>query len=64
MKNIKTKQPAVSDGELRDHIISRIQDLPDPALARVADFLAGLQAGQETASEAAAAPDQAEAPAE
>lgn len=40
------KEPAVSDGELRSEIVSRIQSLPDPALVRVGDFLAGLEAGQ------------------
>lgn len=44
------KEPAVDDGELLENIISRIQDLPDPALSRVSDFLSGLEAGQEIAS--------------
>lgn len=43
------KQPAVRDGELLENIISRVRALPDPALCRVADFLDGLQAGQEVA---------------
>lgn len=51
------EQPAVQDGELLSEVISRIQDLPDPALSRVADFLDGLQAGQEVATAAAADPD-------
>jgi len=57
----KTKEPAViSDDELLADVISRIQDLPDPALSRVADFLDGLQAGREVAAAQAAAPDPAE----
>ena len=46
------KQPAVQDGELLDNIITRLRDLPDPALSRVSIFLEGLQAGQEIAKEA------------
>ena len=53
------KQPTDQDGELLRDIIARIQDLPDPALARVADFLDGLQAGQEVAAAEAADPDPA-----
>ena len=61
----KTKiQPAVQDGGLLSQVISRIQDLPDPALTRVSDFLDGIQAGQEIAAAQAAAPDQDGAPAE
>lgn len=55
------KQPA-EDGELLNDIISRLQDLPDPALSRVSDFLDGLKAGQETAAAQAAAPDPASEP--
>lgn len=55
-KKIK-EQPTDQDGELLSQVISRIQDLPDPALARVSDFLNGIQAGQEIAAEQAAAPD-------
>ena len=51
------KQPADQDDELLRNIILRIQDLSDPALSRVSDFLDGLQAGQEVAEAAAAAPD-------
>jgi len=55
------KEPAVmTDDELRAVIISRVQDLPDPALSRVADFLDGLQAGREVAKAPAAPPDPAE----
>lgn len=53
------EQPAVQNSELLDRIISRIQDLPDPALSRVSDFLDGLQAGREVAAAAAADPDPA-----
>lgn len=57
----KRKEPAViSDDELLADVISRIQDLPDPALSRVADFLDGLQAGREVAAAQAAPPDPAE----
>lgn len=57
----KTKEPAaMADDELLADVISRIQDLPDPALSRVADFLDGLQAGREVAAAQAAAPDPAE----
>lgn len=58
------EQPAAQDGRLLSEVISRIQDLPDPALARVSDFLDGLQAGQEVAAAQAAAPDPDGAPAE
>lgn len=57
------KQPAVHDSELLKSVISRIQDLPDPALSRVSDFLDGLRAGREVAAEQAAAPDPDGAPA-
>ena len=62
-KKIK-EQPANQDGELLSQVISRIQDLPDPALTRVSDFLNGIQAGQEIAAEQAAAPDPDGVPAE
>lgn len=59
------KEPAVrTDDELLSEVISRIQDLPDPALSRVADFLDGLQAGQDIAAAAAADPDPADGSAE
>lgn len=57
------KQPAVHDSELLNSVISRIQDLPDPALSRVSDFLDGLRAGRAVAAEQAAAPDPDGAPA-
>lgn len=53
------KQPAAQSSELLKNVISRIQDLPDPALSRVSDFLDGLQAGREVAAAAAADPDPA-----
>ena len=56
------KQPTVQDGELLADVISRIQELPDPALSRVSDFLDGLQAGREIAAEVPAAPASADAP--
>ena len=53
----QTKTPtAESDGLMMD-IINRIQQLPDPALDRLSDFLDGLEAGQEIASPSPAAPD-------
>ena len=58
------KQPTVSDDGLKDTIISQIQQMSDPALTRVADFLQGLQAGQEVAAAEAAAPDPADGPAQ
>ena len=58
------KEPTVSDDELRAGIISRVQSLPDPALLRVGDFLAGLEAGQAIGSAQAAAPGPDAAPSE
>lgn len=55
--NTEKKQPTVSDDGLKGAIISQIQSLPDPALSRVADFLSGLQAGQEVAAAVVADPD-------
>ena len=51
------KQPAADHGELLQNIIARVQDLPDPALSRLSDFLEGLEAGQEISAPAPAAPD-------
>ena len=51
------KQPAVQHGKLVENIIARVQDLPDPALSRLSDFLEGLVAGQEIAAPAPADPD-------
>lgn len=61
---LNKKQPAVQDGELLDNIITRLRDLPDPALSRVSIFLEGLQAGQEIAKEAQAENGPAGEPAE
>lgn len=58
------KEPSVSDAELRDGIISRLHDLPDPALVRVSDFLDGLEAGREIWPAAAADPGSDAAPAQ
>ena len=51
---IDSKQPAVSDDELRTWAIDRISSLSDPALIRVHDFLTGLEAGQEIGAAPAA----------
>ena len=51
------KQHAVQHGELVENIIARVQDLPDPALSRLSDFLEGLVVGQEIAAPAPADPD-------
>ena len=58
------KKPTVNDDELRKDIINRIQQLSDPALDRLSDFLEGLEAGQEIAPPSAAVPRSSEAPAE
>lgn len=58
------KQPVAQDDELLAKVISRLQDLPEPALSRVSDFLEGLQAGQEVAAAQAAARDPDGSPAE
>lgn len=52
----KEKQPT-ADGELLENIISRVRDLPDPALSRLSDFLEGIAIGQEIATPAPADPD-------
>ena len=44
-----------SDGELREEMVRRVQALPEPALARVQDFLDGLEAGLSVGSAAPAA---------
>ena len=51
------KQPAASHGELLKNIISRVRDLPDPALSRLSDFLDGLEAGREIAAQVPAGQD-------
>lgn len=57
------KPTAEGDGLMMD-IINRIQQLPDPALDRLSDFLDGLEAGQEIASPSATDRDPSAAPAE
>lgn len=51
------EQPTVNDDGLRAWAIERVSGLSDPALERVRDFLAGLEAGQEIGAAQAAAPD-------
>jgi transcriptional regulator with XRE-family HTH domain len=64
-ENAKNNKSPTADGDgTRLEIINRIQQLPDPALVRLSDFLTGLEAGQEISSPAAAAPDPSEALAE
>lgn len=50
------KKPTVNDDELRQWAIRRVSVLSDPALERVRDFLAGLEAGQEIHAAPAASP--------
>ncbi len=51
------KTPTAEGDGLMEDIINRIQQLPDPALDRLSDFLDGLEAGQEIASPSPAALD-------
>ena len=51
------KSPPSDDDGLRAWAIERVSALPDPALLRVRDFLAGLEAGQGIGAAPAAAPD-------
>ena len=53
----QTKTPTAEGDGLMMDIINRIQQLPDPALDRLSDFLDGLEAGQEIASPSPAVPD-------
>lgn len=53
----QTKTPTAEGDGLMEDIINRIQQLPDPALDRLSDFLDGLEAGQEIASPSPAALD-------
>ena len=48
------KKPTVEDDGLRAWAIKRVSALSDPALARVHDFLSGLEAGQEIGAAPAA----------
>lgn len=56
MEHEKKSPPSDDDG-LRAWAIERVSALPDPALLRVRDFLAGLEAGQGIGAAPAAAPD-------
>ncbi len=58
------KQPTVEDDGLRSYAIERVSALSDPELARVMDFLAGLEAGQEICAAPAADHDSDAAPSE
>lgn len=49
------KEPADQNSELLNSAIRRVQFLSDPALARLSDFLDGLEAGQEIAAPSPAA---------
>ena len=53
----QTKTPTAEGDGLKMDIINRIQQLPDPALDRLSDFLDGLEAGQEIAAPFPAGPD-------
>jgi transcriptional regulator with XRE-family HTH domain len=53
----QTKTPTAEGDGLMEDIINRIQQLSDPALDRLSDFLDGLEAGQEIALPSPAAPD-------
>ena len=57
------KMPTAEGDGLKTDIINRIQQLPDPALDRLSDFLDGLEAGQEIAAPSPAAPDSSDGPA-
>lgn len=56
-QNEQIKKPAADSSELVETIIDQIRTLPDPALARVSDFLSGLGAGLEIRAAAPADPD-------
>ena len=60
----KAKKQPVDQDKLLSKVISRLLILPEPALARVSDFLEGLQSGLEVAAAQAAAPDPDGTPAE
>lgn len=53
----KRSPPPLKDDELRAYAVRRVSNLPDSALARVWDFLNGLEAGQEIGTAPAAAHD-------
>lgn len=52
------KQPPVKNEELLEDIITKVRNLPDPALSRLSDFLEGLAVGQQIAGSVPAGPDQ------
>ena len=52
---MQNEQPTGEADELRALAIERVSSLSDPALERVLDFLAGLEAGQEIGAAQAAA---------
>ncbi len=58
------KKPTVVDDGLLEDTIRRVQTLPEPALARVQDFLDGLEAGLSVGSAAPAAAGPADGSAE
>lgn len=58
------KKPTVVDDGLLEDTIKRVQTLPGPALARVQDFLDGLEAGLSVGSAAPAAAGPADGSAE
>lgn len=56
------KKDLTADGdEVKMDIINRINQLQEPALVRLSDFLAGLEAGQEISSPAEVPPATSEA---
>lgn len=57
------KKPTAEGDGLRADLISRIRSLPYPSLARLSDFLDGLEAGQEISSPAPVPPGSKEEPA-
>ena len=62
--DIEKKQPTANDDGLRAWAIERVSGLSDPALERVRDFLAGLEAGQEIGAAPAADRDPDAGPSE
>ena len=60
----QNKNPTAQCDGVKMDIINRIQHLHEPALNRLSDFLAGLEAGQEISSPSPAAPDPSGEPAE
>lgn len=58
------KKPTVVDDGLLEDTIRRVQTLPEPALARVQDFLDGLEAGLSVGAAAPAAAGPADGSAE